>query len=48
MEGKIWELRAGTERIFYFIFIAKKTILLHGFTKKQNKIPKKEIQIAKK
>ena len=48
VEGKLWELRAGAERIIYFIFLDNKAILIHGFTKKQNKIAQKEIRTAKK
>jgi len=48
IEGKIWELRPGSERILYFIFTGRKFILLNGFTKKTRKTPKKEIKTAKK
>ena len=48
IEGKIWELRPGSERILYFIFTGRKFVLLNGFTKKTRKTPKKEIIIAKK
>ncbi|OGU39747.1 MAG: hypothetical protein A2X61_10260 [Ignavibacteria bacterium GWB2_35_12] len=48
IESKLWELRASAERIIYFIFSKEKAILLHGFTKKRDKIPYKEITIAKK
>ncbi|MBU1778539.1 type II toxin-antitoxin system RelE/ParE family toxin, partial [Patescibacteria group bacterium] len=33
-------------RIFYFIFDGQKIILLHGFSKKTNKTPQKEINKA--
>jgi len=48
IEGKIWEMRPGSERILYFTFSGKKFVLLNGFTKKTRKTPKKEIKIAKK
>lgn len=48
--GKIRELRIdfgkNRNRVFYFIFINKKIILLHAFLKKTSKTPKKEIQKA--
>ena len=43
---KIWELRVSSERIFYFIYRNEEIILLHGFTKKKEKIPSREIEIA--
>lgn len=33
-------------RIFYFIPMGKKFILLHGFVKKDQKTPRKELEIA--
>jgi phage-related protein len=52
VRGKIRELRIkdsqGAVRILYFTFTGKRFILLHGFIKKTNKIPEKEIEIAEK
>ncbi|MBT3299996.1 MAG: type II toxin-antitoxin system RelE/ParE family toxin [Candidatus Marinimicrobia bacterium] len=48
IDGKIWEMRPGKERILYFTFTGKKFVLLTGFTKKTRKTPKKEIKIAQK
>jgi phage-related protein len=46
----LWELRiefaSNIFRIFYFLFENNKTILLHGFVKKSQKTPKKELDIA--
>lgn len=51
VEDDIWELRSkfssNIYRIFYFIWKNNKIILLHGFTKKTQKLPRKEIEIAK-
>lgn len=48
--GKIRELRVDFSynhyRIFYFTFIGKTIILLHGFTKKTDKTPDREIKKA--
>ena len=35
-------------RIFYFAYVGQKFILLHGFTKKTEQVPKKEIETALK
>ena len=45
IEDKIWELRIQNNRILYFLK-DKTFILLHGFKKKTNKLPKKEKNIA--
>jgi phage-related protein len=48
--GKLWELRRASSgniyRLFYFFFTGRKIVLLHGFQKKTDKTPKKEIRIA--
>ena len=50
VKNKIWELRIdfGTNhhRIFYFICIGRKIILLHAFLKKSNKTPQIDIEKA--
>ena len=52
IEGPIWELRSkfssNIYRIFYFIWHGNKLVLLHGFTKKTQKTPPTEIELAKK
>lgn len=51
LEDGIFELRTkqGTdiERVLYFFFYGGKAILTNGFSKKQDKTPKNEIQLAK-
>lgn len=51
-EGELWELRikfaSDISRIFYFYPSPTKIVLLHGFVKKTQKTPKREIEIAKK
>ena len=45
----LWELRILGEkslRIFYVAIAGKKFLLLHAFTKKKKKIPKKELKTA--
>ncbi|MBI4847534.1 MAG: type II toxin-antitoxin system RelE/ParE family toxin [Nitrospirae bacterium] len=52
IKGKIRELRIkdsqGAVRILYFTFTGKRFILLHGFIKKTDKTPEREIEIAEK
>jgi len=48
--GKLWELRiksaSDISRIFYFLPIGTNLVLLHGFVKKTQKTPNREIVIA--
>ena len=52
LEGKIWELRRASDgniyRLLYFFFIGRQIVLLHGFQKKTEKTPRREIETAKK
>jgi phage-related protein len=52
IKGKIRELRIkdsqGAIRILYFTHTGKRFILLHGFIKKTEKTPEREIEIAEK
>ena len=49
---KLWELRIKTfsdiSRIFYFVSVNNKIVLLHGFIKKTEKTPECEKDIARK
>ena len=49
---KLYKLRVkdhkGIYRIIYFSHIERQFIMLHGFVKKTDKTPKKEIMLAKK
>ena len=42
------QLTVESSRIIYFIISGNKYILLHSFTKKTNKTPIKELEIARK
>ncbi len=48
----LWELRiqfaSDISRIFYFIHLDNTFVLLHGFVKKSNKTPERELEIARK
>lgn len=44
----IWELRPGNNRILYFFYGDKTFVLLHHFHKQTQKIPKRELDRAKR
>ena len=46
IEGDIWELRPLKNRIFFGAWLGDTFVLLHGFRKKSNKTPKREIILA--
>ncbi|NLJ64208.1 MAG: type II toxin-antitoxin system RelE/ParE family toxin [Christensenellaceae bacterium] len=48
IEGEIWELRPLRDRIFFVAWSSEGFILLHHFTKKTQKTPKREIEKAKR
>ena len=48
IEGKLYELRPGDNRILYFYYDQGVYVLLHAFMKKTNKTPPQEIEKAKK
>lgn len=51
LEDGIFELRtkvsSNVSRILYFFYIERKIVLTNGFTKKTNKVPKRELETAK-
>lgn len=51
LEDKLYEIRIeqnkNAYRIIYFAYTGKKFILLHGFQKKTQKTPRKELNLAK-
>lgn len=46
IEGRLWELRPGDNRLFYFLYTERKFVILHGFRKQSMKTPEKEIATA--
>lgn len=48
---KLYEIRVkdtnGIYRVVYFAYTGKKFIMLHGFTKKTQKTPMKELKLSK-
>jgi phage-related protein len=52
LEDKLYEVRAEVNRnairVIYFLYTERRFILLHGFHKKTQKTPRKELEKAKK
>ena len=46
IEGKLWELRPGDNRLFYCLYDDRQFVILHGFRKQAMQTPEKEIQTA--
>jgi phage-related protein len=50
LDGKIWELReessTNTYRLLYFFFTGRHIVFVHGFQKKTQKTPSREIDLA--
>jgi phage-related protein len=46
IQGKLWELRPGGIRLFYFVYIEQQFVILHGYRKQSQKTPSGEIEIA--
>ena len=50
LEDKLWELgdesRGNIYRLIYFFFAGRRIVLLHGFQKKTQKTPRREIELA--
>ena len=49
---KLYEIRAkdtnGIYRVIYFAYTGKRFIMLHGFTKKTQKTPSRDLKLSKK
>jgi phage-related protein len=46
IQGKLWELRPGGIRLFYFAYIGQQFVILHGYRKQGMKAPDREIAVA--
>jgi phage-related protein len=46
IQGPLWELRPGDNRLFYFLHTGRQFVILHGFRKKTMRTPEKEIRTA--
>lgn len=51
LEADLWELREESRtniyRIIYFFFTGRRIVFLHGFQKKSQKTPRRELETAK-
>jgi phage-related protein len=48
IEGRLWEIKSGAARVFYAAYIGKRFILLHGYYKKGQKAPRRDIAAAQR
>jgi len=46
IEGRLWELRPGDNRLFYILYFDETFVILHGFRKQTMKTPEREIETA--
>ena len=46
IEKGLWELRAGPGRLFYVALVGRRLVILHGYRKKSQKAPRREIEAA--
>ncbi len=46
IEGRLWELWPGDNRLFYCLHVEKIFVILHGFREESLKTPEKEIATA--
>ncbi len=46
IEGRLWELRPGDNRLFYCLYMDQQFVILQGFRKQSMKTPEKEIATA--
>jgi phage-related protein len=50
LEGKLWELRQESSgniyRLLYFFFTGREIVFVHGFQKKTQQTPRREIETA--
>ncbi len=51
VEGKLWELREESQtniyRLLYVFAAGRQIVFLHGFQKKTDKLPRRELEIAR-
>lgn len=48
IDGDLYELRPGKNRIFFFYFHDETFVLLHGYRKQKQEAPQHEIETARK
>lgn len=48
IDGDLWELRPLKNRVFFFYWKNNKFVMVHHYIKKSQKIPRKELEQARK
>ena len=48
VQGDLYELRPGSNRVFFFHVVGNRIVLLHAYKKQSQKAPKKEIEKAER
>ena len=46
--GKLWELRPGANRFFYFTYVGRRFVVLHAYRKQSQKTPSQELALAER
>jgi phage-related protein len=46
IDGKLWEIKVGSHRVFYVIIERDEMVLLHAYKKQGQKLPIKERDVA--
>lgn len=48
INGKLWELRPGANRFFYFACVGRRFVVLHSYRKQSQKTPLHELALAER
>ena len=48
ISGKLWELRPGVNRFFYFAHVGRRFVILHTYRKQGQKTPPQELATAER
>lgn len=48
VSGKLWELRPGANRYFYFAYVGRRFVILHAYRKQSQKAPPQELALAER
>ncbi len=46
IDGKLWEIKIGSHRVFYVLIERDEMVLLHAYKKQRQKLPVRERDIA--
>jgi phage-related protein len=47
LDGKLWEIKASDQRVFYCVAVGPVVWLLHAYRKASQKAPRRELVLAK-